>query len=73
MELLLDHRRDPIPVSIMDDRSHFGAKDPVDVRTFQKPIKGVDRLHQLDTVALVGESRVIPEGAGPVKSQLRAR
>ena len=57
-ELLLDDRGDPGLAGVLNDRPHLGAEDPVLVRPLKQVIEGVDGLHELHAVVLVGQPQV---------------
>ena len=58
LDLLVDDGGDAVLVGVLDHRPHLGAEDAVLVRPLEQLVEGVDRLHQLDAVALVGEALV---------------
>ena len=58
LELLVDDRRDPAPIRLLDERAHFGAEDALGDGTLQQGLQFRQRLHQLDAVLHVGETLV---------------
>ncbi len=58
LELLLHDRRHPVPVRVLDHRAHLGAEDPMPIGPLEQLVEGVNRLHELDALPLVGKSLV---------------